>query len=81
MFLGVFEQSQDIVTNNDTLLSRENVLDTHVDGSLVGLRKRMVSKSLLAVAGLDLTLFKANGVKVRREMKQLRRKLSSTRYK
>jgi hypothetical protein len=35
----VLEQSQDIVTDNDTLLARQNVLDTHIDDCLVGLRK------------------------------------------
>ena len=49
VFLCVFEQSQDIVTNDDTLLSRKNVLDTHVDDFLVGLW-RFDLKKLLAVA-------------------------------
>ena len=39
VLLSVLEQSQDIVTDNDTLLARQNVLDTHIDCCLVGLTK------------------------------------------
>ena len=37
MLLGILEKSQDVIANDDTLLSRENVLDTHVDDGRVGL--------------------------------------------
>lgn len=38
VLLSMLEQGQDIVTNDDTLLARQNVLETHVDNCWVGLR-------------------------------------------
>lgn len=38
VLLSMLEQGQDIITNDDTFLARQNVLDTHVDDCLVGLR-------------------------------------------
>ncbi len=41
MLLGILEQSEDIVADDDTLLALQNILDTHLDGCGVGLLSGM----------------------------------------
>ena len=36
VLLGIFEEVQHIIANNNTFLSRQNILDTHVDNWLGG---------------------------------------------